>query len=709
MEKVQWKVEGMDCTNCALTIRRYLEKEGMKEVKVNFGTGDVLFEINGNTPKEKLATGIKGLGYTVVNDQPGAIKPQTVNRKPFLSTHLQRFWFCLPFTALLMLHMIPGLHIQWLRDPWVQFGLSLPVYIVGMSFFGKSAWKSMRNGIPNMNVLIAIGATAAFVYSLYGTLIGQAENYLFYETAATIITLVFLGNYMEDASIHSTQKALNKLAKSQKVMANMIAYDDQHNEQVFQVDNTELRAGDLILIKNGEQVPADCKILWGDVHVNESLLTGESIPVHKVSKDNLIGGSIIQDGTVKAQVTAAGDDTVLAGIINLVKRAQGEKPPVQILADKISAIFVPVVLGIAAVTLIANWIILDNFTDALMRSIAVLVIACPCAMGLATPAAIAVGLGRGARNGILFRNATSLESFKDITQVVFDKTGTLTTGNFTIGDWQITNGIPGDEFRRIVYSLEKYSNHPIAKSITAEWKVKDEIRWKKIEEIKGSGMRAEDKEGNVYKAGSQKMAGQVQGDDGHNVYITKNDQLAGWIDVKDEIRPEAKAVVSYLQSKNIKTILLSGDKYAKTRQLGDHLGIDEVIAEQSPEQKLDQITRLSASTPTVMVGDGINDAPALAKATVGISMSDASQIATQTAQVVLMSNGLKNLPTALGLGRHTYLTIKQNLFWAFAYNIVAIPVAALGFLTPTFGALVMGLSDVVLAINSGRLFVKKVV
>jgi Cu+-exporting ATPase len=222
-------------------------------------------------------------------------------------------------------------------------------------------------------------------------------------------------------------------------------------------------------------------------------------------------------------------------------------------------------------------------------------------------------------------------------------------------------------------------------------------------------MKAEDKEGNIYQAGSYKMAGELTKEDNHNIYVIKNNQLIAWIDVKDEIRPESKVVIDYLHSKNIKTILLSGDKYEKTKQLGEQLGIDEVIAEQSPEQKLQRITELSAAVPTAMVGDGINDAPALAKATVGISMSDASQIAVQTAQVVLMNNGLKNLPTALGLGKHTYITIKQNLFWAFAYNIVAIPVAALGFLTPTFGALVMGLSDVVLAINSGRLFVKKVV
>ena len=704
MEKVQWKVDGMDCSNCALTIHKYLEKEGVKNVRVNFASGDVLFDINDLESKEKIAKGIEGLGYKVESSQ----KP-TYNRRPFLSNHLQRFLFCLPFTILLLINMLPSIHIHWLMNPWVHLVLCIPVYIVGMSFFGKSAYKSLRNGFPNMNVLIALGATSAFIYSLYGTVTGQAEQYMFYETAATIITLVFLGNYLEDASVQSTQRALKKLVRSQKLMANMIAYDDQHHEQIFPVENTQLKVGDLILIKSGEQVPMDCKILWGDAHVNEAIITGESLPVHKYAKDKLIGGSLISDGTVKAQVTAIGDDTVLSGIINMVKQAQGEKPPVQLLADRISAIFVPVVLGIAVVTLAINWVYLKEFTPALMRSIAVLVIACPCAMGLATPAAIAVGLGRGARNGILFRNATSLELFKDIKQVVFDKTGTLTTGEFSISNFRLNvNTISEDEFKKIAFSLEKYSNHPIAKAITNKWKTNEEIRWVKIDEVKGLGMKAEDKEGNILWLGSFKIASEFTTDDTHSVYIIKNSTLIGWIDVKDEIRAEAKTVVNYLHSKNIKTILLSGDKLAKCMQLASELNIDTVIAEQTPEHKLATITELSSAAPTAMVGDGINDAPALAKATIGISMSDASQIAMQSAQVVLMNHGLKNLPTALGLGKHTYITIKQNLFWAFAYNIVAIPVAALGFLSPAFGALVMGLSDVVLAINSVRLFVKKV-
>jgi len=709
----------MSCTNCALTIDKYLQEQGLQQVKVNFIGGDVSFEIETGKTKQAIAKGIEGLGYHVVtgeaNGQPG--------KKRFFTNHFQRFLFCFVFTAPLMLHMIPGLHIHALMNPYVQIALTLPVFIVGMDFFGRSAIKSVLKGIPNMNVLIALGAVAAFGYSLYGTIIGEAEQYLFYETTATILTLVFLGNWMEDKSVESTQAALRKLAVSQKVMANMIAYDDQHNEHVFPVESSHLKVGDILLIKNGETVPMDCKVLWGEASVNEAIISGESTPVEKKMNDKLIGGSLLDSGTLKAYVTAVGEDTVLANILKMVKEAQTEKPPVQQLADKISAIFVPTVVSIAVITFFVNYLFADQlFSTSLLRAIAVLVISCPCAMGLATPAAIAVGLGRAARNGVLFKNAKSLEIFKSIKQVVFDKTGTLTTGQFSIAGFAISNDQSAiqeitasqpslsaqDAFKRIAYSLEKYASHPIAKAIAKEWKTKDDIRWAKIEEIKGVGMQAEDKEGNRFQAGSYKIAETITSDRSHSIYVLKNGQLLGTIDTIDEIRPEAQQVITLLKARNIKPILLSGDQQEKCQQVAAVLGIDEVYAEQTPQQKLDKIAELNQLAPTAMVGDGINDAPALAKATVGISLSDASQIAMQSAQVVLMNHGLKHLPLSLGLGKHTYLTIKQNLFWAFAYNIVAIPVAALGFLSPTFGALMMGLSDVVLAINSVRLNFKKV-
>jgi Cu+-exporting ATPase len=708
MEQIQWKVEGMHCSNCALTINKYLQKKGAANITVNPIDGDVRFDLNGGATKQQLVEGVESLGYKVQFADRTKQQQKQSFLKPILTNDINRFWFCLPFTVLLMLHMF-GLHIPVLMNPWVQLILVLPVYTIGMMSFGKSGYKSLLNRLPNMNVLVTIGSSAAFIYSLIGTIFNLGEGYLYYETTATIITLVSFGEYLEHASVKSTQRALKALVKSQRVMANMIAFDHEHKEVILPVENTQLKVGDLVLVRTGEQVPSDCKILWGEAHVNEALLTGESTPIHKKAKDTIVGGSIVEEGTLKAQVTAVGNDTVLSNILNLVKRAQGEKPPVQKLADKISAIFVPTVLIIALMTLLINWAVVGAFTPSLLRAIAVLVIACPCAMGLATPAAIAVGLGRGARNGILFRNSKSLELFKDIRQVVFDKTGTLTTGKFQISNFKSL--IADEEFKRIVYSLEKYSNHPLAKTIAKEWRVPNELRWRKIEEIKGKGMLATDMDGVEYALGSHKLALGLSTEENHNVYVVRNNELLGWIDLADELRPESNSVVQYLKSRGIKTVLLSGDRYEKSRQLADSVGIAEVIAEQTPEQKLQKIQELTDQQPTIMVGDGINDAPALAKATIGISMSEASQLAMQSASVVLMSSGLNKLPMALGLGKHTYITIKQNLFWAFAYNIVAIPVAAVGLLGtygPTYGALIMGLSDVVLAINSVRLFVKRV-
>lgn len=712
MEKVFWKVDGMTCANCALTVSKFLEQKGLSDVKVNLMSGEVSFDVvEGAEDTGKIKKGIDSLGYKVV----GEVGKIDTTEKKALNKYLKFLLITAGPTLLLMLHMIPVVKhwVHFMMNPWIQFALCLPVYGIGMYLFAKSAWVSVRNKMPNMNVLVTIGATSSFAYSVVGMFLGWPSDQLFFETTATIVSLILLGNFLEDSTLQTTQRALTKLSKSQKVLATMIAYDDQHQELHFQVENNTLRSGDLILIKSGEQVPADCRILSGSATVNEAIVTGESLPISKTKKDTLIGGSIVADGLVKAQVTSPANESVLANIINLVKQAQGEKPPVQQLADKISAIFVPVVLVITALTFILNYLILHNFTEALMRSVAVLVIACPCAMGLATPAAIAVGLGRAARSGILFRNAKSLELFKNIRQVVFDKTGTLTTGTFEIKQLTVVDSsYTEDEIKKLAYSLEKFSNHPIALSVSKAFTRTDVFRWKSVEEIKGKGVRATDTEGNEFWAGSYRIAPGASAENAHNVYVVKNNALLAWIDVKDLIRPEAAKVVSYLHAKGIKTILLSGDTKSNCTPVASELGIDQVIAEQTPEQKLAMIEKLNQEQPTAMVGDGINDAPALAKATIGISMSEASQVAIQTADVVLMNKGLGNLPLALGLGKHSFITIQQNLFWAFSYNIIAIPVAAFGLLGtygPTYGALIMGLSDVVLAVNSVRLFVKKVV
>jgi Cu+-exporting ATPase len=698
METVNWKVEGMSCSACAQTINGFLEKKGMKEVRVSLTAGEAHFQNVPGLPERELKKGIEGLGYHVA---------EATTSKKHPNKFVRYLTICIPFTLILQLHMLGHAPLlDWLMNPWVQLFLCIPVYVTGMYYFGRSAVHSLLQHSTNMNVLIALGATAAFLYSLTGTLFGLGDSYLFYETSAAIITLVFFGNYIEERSLGTTQQSLNRLVKTQKVTANMIAFDDQHQEIIFPVDSMQLKSGDLILIRNGEQIPADAKILWGEGQVDEAIITGESLPVDKNPRDLIIGGSMLINGSLKAQVTAAATDSVLSNVIDLVKRAQTDKPKIQLQADRISAVFVPVVIGIALLTFLINDLVYHNVGSSLMRSIAVLVIACPCAMGLATPAAIAVGLGRAARNGILFRKADSLELFNKISQVVIDKTGTLTTGSFHIKDFKILDGSLDEmEFKKIIFSLEKYSNHPIAKSVTHAWKVQPEIRWNKIAEIKGYGIQATSSKGDEYKVGSGAFIGDVTAD--HTIWLMKNNQIAGWIDMQDEIRSEASAVISYFKKRKIKTILLSGDIKQKCVDVAGVLGMDEVIAEQTPQQKLQQLERLTSLSPTAMVGDGINDAPALAKASIGISMSDASQIAMQTADVVLMNSGLKKLPLAMQLGVHTFLTIRQNLFWAFFYNVLAIPVAAVGLLTPSVAAAAMAFSDVVLLINSSRLFVKK--
>lgn len=707
MQKVELKVEGMTCSNCALSVTKLLQKKSFTDIKVSPIIGAVSFRSDKEVSMPEIEKGIASLGYTVAKESNDDHQGHSHSEGGFLKTTQSRFLFTLPFTLVLLLHMLHDiLPLHWLMNPWVQLALCLPVFFVGMYYFGKSAVKSIATGVPNMDVLITIGALAAFVYSLYGAIMQLGEDYLFFETTATIITLVFFGNYLEHRSVATTQTALQSLVKKEKVMANMIAFDDKHEEQIFPVENTILQNGDLVLIKTGEQVPADCKILTGDAMLNEAIITGESAPVAKTKKDFIIGGSVVESGIIRAQVTASGKGTVLASIIQMVENAQGEKPPMQKLADKISAIFVPIVLGIAVLTFIINHAAFDKTVAvSLMRSIAVLVISCPCAMGLATPAAIAVGMGRAAKSGILFRNAAGLESFKSIQQVVFDKTGTLTTGKFKVLNFHST--IDETTFKQLIFSIEKFSSHPIASAITEEWKTSNQIRFDTIEEIKGAGMQANDKEGNSYKLGTALFTN-VANQENHSFYLTKNEQLLGWVNVGDEIREEAKEVIAWLQKKKINTILLTGDKQFKANQLAQELGIDTVYAEKTPSQKLDIITSLNDAIPTAMVGDGVNDAPALAKATLGISLSAASQLAVQTADVVLVNDGLKNLPKAMGLGRHTDLTIKQNLFWAFAYNVVAIPVAAMGYLTPAVAALAMAFSDVILVLNSVRLFVKKV-
>ena len=698
-KSVQCKVDGMTCGNCALTVTTYLAKQGASNAVANASTGDVSFDIEDENIESKLLNGIQDLGFKVVEEtESGELVKSHSKVKQYLLISL---FFWVP----LMLHMF----INWapLHNPYVQFTLALPVYFIGLIYFGKSAFRSLKNGIPNMDVLVFIGASAAFFYSLIGWILFPTEvhNYLFFETTASIITLVLAGNYLEEYSVKSTAASIRELMKFQKSKAKIIFVDSIGKETIVETENEFVKKDDVVLVNTGDKIPVDGIIIKGQAAIDESMMTGESLPELKEENDFVIGGTINTDGSIRVKATAVGNKSTFANIIHLVNQAQAAKPPMQKLADKISAIFVPLVVGISILTFLLNHFVFDeSIQNSLMRMIAVMVIACPCAMGLATPAAIMVGLGRAARNGILIKGGDTLERFKDIQQFVFDKTGTLTTGKLIIDQFKSTISVT--EFKEIVSALEQHSSHPIAKSIVKEWPF-NKHSLTTIQEIKGVGISAEDEQGNLWQIGSYRLLTTNTYAVRHDLYVFKNKEQVGWIDMKDELREDTQLVIKSLHAKGYKTILLSGDRKEKCDRLAQQLHIDEVYSEQLPQQKMETLDEIMKRGFTAMVGDGINDAPSLAKAHIGISLSDASQIAMQSAQVLLLKNKLSILPTAIELGKQTYLTIKQNLFWAFFYNIIAIPFAATGYLTPTWGAAIMGLSDVVLIINSLRLRYKK--
>lgn len=709
MEKtVSTVVEGMTCGNCALTISRLLEKKGMKNISANAASGAVSFTIVGGTEEGKIFDAIDELGYKVVREEDAGTAAAQAPA-PGIEKESLLWMISIALTLPLLLHMF----VAWplLHNPWVQWGLSTPVYLIGCYVFLPSAWRSLRHGIPNMDVLIILGASAAYIYSLIGLLAytEQAHQYLFFETAASIITLVMTGNWLEHRTVKSTTVAIDALLKLQPQQAALIMTDSLGKESVMTVESKYVRKDDLVLVNNGDTIPVDGEVVYGSAQVDEHMITGESMPAARSIGDAVVGGTLVVDGNIKVRATAVGNASVLSNIIKMVREAQGTKPPLQKLADKISAVFVPSVLAIALLTLVINhWVVGLPFAAAMMRSIAVMVIACPCAMGLATPAAVAVGLGRSARNGILIKGGDTLENLKKIKNIVFDKTGTLTTGKLSIQEFK-TNEIEERAFKNVVAAIEMHSSHPIARSVTAQWGAPSDISFKEVKEVKGKGMEAITETDVVWRVGSEKwLHHDAEFDRGYDLYLYEGSRYRGAIRISDELRTDAARTVAELNTMGFRTVLLSGDKAEKCERIAAMLGIAEVHAEQSPEQKNKMLDALMQNGPTAMVGDGINDAPALARATVGISLSESTQIAIQSATIILSNNQLSTLPKAIRLGRYTEQTIKQNLFWAFFYNVIAIPVAAVGLLTPTWGAGLMALSDVVLIINSLRLGIRNI-
>jgi Cu+-exporting ATPase len=702
-------VEGMTCASCAMSISRLLEKKGLKDVSVNFATGEVAFA-NKDSIINEIVSGINDLGYKVIEKEEVSAE----NKKTFSALEI-KFLIALVFTLPLFAHML----FSWqpLHYPIVQLILCIPVIITGLSYFGKSAYASLKHGMPNMDVLIVLGSTMAFAYSLFGMArfagSEMVHHYLFFETSAAIITFVLLGNIIEKRSLKQTTSAIEELSKLQPLTAKKISDWGTDKESISEVPVTRLHKNDLILVNTGDQVPADGKIFWGDASINESMLTGESIPAEKTIHDTVLAGSIVVKGTVKIFAEKTGTQTVLSNVIELVKAAQTSKPEIQRIGDKVSAWFVPSVIGISIITFLVSYFFVHvSIGESIMRSIAVLVVSCPCAMGLATPTAVSAGIGRAAKNGILIRGGAILEVFRNVSTIVFDKTGTLTNGKFLV---QKINCFENNEkeIKHVVYVLEKYSSHPIAVALvdafSKEQEINEAIIFKEVEEQKGFGIKAIDTNNNEFLLGSYFMAQNFTDDSNHSVYLIKNKKLISTIDLEDEIKPEALPMISALKKLNIKPVLLSGDSAARCKEIGNKLGIEEIYSEKLPHQKMEIISQLKKSGITAMVGDGINDAPSLAGADVGISLGNATKIAINSAQIILLSNdGLKSLINTIKISRETILTIKQNLFWAFFYNLLTIPVAAAGFLSPLIGSLSMAFSDVIVIGNSVRLKYKKI-
>ena len=609
---------------------------------------------------------------------------------------------------------------SWLS--WFFLFLATPVQLyVGWDFY-VSAFKSIRGGGATMDVLVALGSTLAYVYSIF-VLLGTFPGHVYFEASAMIVTLIKVGKYLEARAKGNTNAAVRELLSLQAETANVIRFGEE-KEMLIE----EVIEGDIIIVRPGEKVPVDGVVIEGKSTINESMVTGESMPVAKTVGDEVIGATLNQTGMFKLRATRIGESTVLAQIIRLVQEAQATRAPIQRIADKISAVFVPVVLVIALVTFLVWFFFIPLpvgsevtiLTRALMNAVAVLVISCACAMGLATPTAIIVASGLGAKYGILFKNGETLEQAGKVSMVVFDKTGTLTQGEPAVTDLQPLNGLSEQELLLTCASLEVGSEHPIASAILAKAKA-DNLELTTVENfqaLEGRGVKGiiagieyqvlspravTEKEVFVSDSDLSTIAA-LQNQGKTVVGVVSGKELLGLVAVADELKPEAKGAVAALHEQGIQTALLTGDNQRTAQAIADQLGIDRVYAEVLPGEKAATVKQAQAQGDIVaMVGDGINDAPALAQANVGIALGSGTDVAIETGDIVLLQGDVSNVLKSIRMSKKTYRTIIQNLFWAFFYNVILIPVAAVGLLNPVLSAAAMAFSSIFVVTNSLRL------
>ncbi|MGB0757346.1 MAG: heavy metal translocating P-type ATPase [Patescibacteria group bacterium] len=735
-KKIQLNIEGMHCASCVAHIEGDLKKkEGVKSARVNFATetGQVEFD-ESQVSQEDIVQTIKKTGYSATPLEEPSHAHHTEHGHDNSHDHsassgqdhsahasaesdrqvkdrLKKVVIAGVSTIGILILM--AVHIE--NGMFIMLLLSLGALWAGQEFF-KVGFPALLRGRPDMNTLVALGVTAAFLYSTYATLFNPELGEYFMDVGI-ITTFILLGRYLEARAKGKASEAIKKLLQLSAKVAHKVVREN--TTQDIPVD--QVQKGDVLLVKPGEKIPVDGEIVKGTATVDESMVTGESIPVDKKEKDQVIGATINGNQTFTMKARKVGSETVLAHIVKLVQEAQMSRAPIQKLVDKVSKYFVWGVIIIAIATL-AGWISFSGeAARALIYTVAVLIIACPCALGLATPISIVVGTGRGASLGILIKNAEALEKMHKITVVAFDKTGTITKGHPEVQEWvQISKD--ADALLPAALSLESQSEHPLAKSIV-DWfaKEKNALKPYNLSEVKavtGKGIEGKD-ENKIYRVGSIKFLLESKvtvtkenknnietyAQKGHTIIgFAKDGELVGFFAVQDGLKESSVEAITILKNRGIKTVMLTGDNEAVAKEIARQVGIDEVRAEVMPEDKVSVIKELQDKGEFVaMVGDGINDSPALAQANVGIAMGTGTDVAVETGDVVLVKGDLMKAAEAIGLSEATLKNIKQNLFWAFIYNTVGIPIAALGFLSPAFSAAAMAFSSISVVLNALRL------